>query len=115
MEIAAEDEGVVYKGKIDVLVIFEQVWVTVIESKQAAFSPEVGKPQLLAYTLTTSNNEQPTYGLITNGSSFRFFKLVKGEMPQYPLSKLFDIFNPGNELYSILRVLKQLAQLATSS
>ena len=56
--------------------------------EKAAFSPEVGKPQLLAYTLTTSNNEQPTYGLITNGSSFRFFKLVKGEMPQYPLSKL---------------------------
>jgi hypothetical protein len=56
--------------------------------EKAAFSPEVGKPQLLAYTLTTSNNEQPTCGLITNGSSFRFFKLVKGEMPQYPLSKL---------------------------
>ena len=112
--IAAEDEGVIVRGEIDVLALLEQVWLVVIESKKAAFSLDVGKPQLLAYMLSNPDREEPAYGLITNGSSFRFIKLVKGETTRYAVSKLFDIFNPGNELYSVLRVLKRLGQLAMS-
>ncbi|WP_390692051.1 hypothetical protein [Aetokthonos hydrillicola] len=48
VEISAEDENTKVKGQIDVLVLFEQLVVVVIESKQAAFSVEVGKPQLLS-------------------------------------------------------------------
>lgn len=110
VEITEEDQGVIVRGDIDVLVLSEQFWVLVIESKKAAFSLEVGKPQILAYMLSNPEPEKPAYGLITNGSSFRFLKLVKGEISQYALSKLFDIFNPGNELYSVLSVLKRLAQ-----
>ncbi|MEQ8997111.1 MAG: restriction endonuclease subunit R [Coleofasciculus sp. B1-GNL1-01] len=113
--IAAEDEGVIVRGEIDVLALLEQVWLVVIESKKAAFSLDVGKPQLLAYMLSNPDREEPAYGLITNGSSFRFIKLVKGETTRYAVSKLFDIFNPGNELYSVLRVLKRLGQLAMSN
>ncbi|EGJ29796.1 MULTISPECIES: hypothetical protein [Moorena] len=112
VEIAEEDRGVIVRGNIDVLVLWEQFLVVVIESKKVAFSLEVGKPQLLAYMLSNPYPEKPVYGLITNGSSFRFIKLVKGEITQYAVSKLFDIFNPGNELYSVLRVLKGLGQLA---
>ncbi|MEQ8468725.1 type I restriction endonuclease [Coleofasciculus sp. E1-EBD-02] len=112
--IAAEDEGVIVRGEIDVLALLEQVWLVVIESKKAAFSLDVGKPQLLAYMLSNPDREKPAYGLITNGSSFRFIKLVKGETTRYAVSKLFDIFNPGNELYSVLSVLKRLGQLAMS-
>ncbi|HBL10674.1 MAG TPA: restriction endonuclease subunit R [Cyanobacteria bacterium UBA11162] len=113
VEIAEEDEGVLVRGEIDVLALFEEFWIVVIESKKAAFSLEVGKPQLLAYMLSNPYPEKRTYGLITNGSSFRFVKLVKGEISQYAVSKLFDIFNPGNELYSVLSVLKRLGQLAS--
>ena len=27
-----------------------------------------------------------------------------------PLSRIFDLFNPGNDLYQVLRILKRLAQ-----
>lgn len=115
VEVTADDEGVTVKGQIDVLILFEQLVVIVIESKQAAFSVEVGKAQLLAYMLALSNTDKPIYGLITNGGSFIFVKLVKQEIPSYALSRLFYIFNPGNELYTVLRVLKRLGKLATKT
>ncbi|MEA5503742.1 restriction endonuclease subunit R [Halotia wernerae UHCC 0503] len=115
VEVTAEDEGVTVKGQIDVLILFEQLIVVAIESKQAAFSVEVGKAQLLAYMLAISNTDKPIYGLITNGGSFIFVKLVKQETPLYALSRLFYIFNPGNELYTVLRVLKRLGKLATNA
>ncbi len=110
IKISLEDEGIILKGQIDVLTICQQFWVMVIESKQAAFSLEIGRPQLLTYMLANPHPEQPTYGLILNGSNFRFFKLLKGEKSQYAVSRIFDLFNPGNDLYQVLRVLKRLAQ-----
>jgi hypothetical protein len=112
IEISLEDEGFTIKGQIDVLAVCNQFWVVVIESKQAAFSLEVGRPQLLTYMLANPHPERPTYGLILNGSNFRFLKLVKGERCQYAVSRIFDLFNPGNDLYHVLCVLKRLAQLA---
>jgi len=115
IEISAEEEGVIFRGQLDVLVLFEQLWVLVIESKQAAFSLEAGRIQLLAYMLATPNQEEPTYGLLTNGANFLFIKLIKGETPQYALSRMFYIFNPGNDLYNVLSVLKRLGQLAINN
>ncbi|MEP0885272.1 restriction endonuclease subunit R [Trichocoleus sp. ST-U3] len=115
VEISAEDDGLIVRGEMDVLTLLEQVWVLVIESKKAAFSIEVGRPQILAYMMANPTLEKPIYGLITNGASFIFLKLVKQPTPQYAFSRLFYIFNPGNDLYNVLRVLKRLGQLATSS
>ncbi|NEO97048.1 MAG: restriction endonuclease subunit R [Moorea sp. SIO3G5] len=113
IEISLEDEGVIIRGQIDVLAVYDQFWVVVIESKQAAFSLEVGRAQLLTYMLANPHPHRPTYGLILNGSSFRFLKLVKGEKSHYAVSRLFDLFNPDNDLYQVLGVLKHLAELAT--
>lgn len=112
IEISLEDEGIIIKGKIDVLAVCEQIWVVAIESKQAAFSLEAGRSQLLTYMLANSNSHQATYGLILNGNSFRFLKLVKGETLQYAVSRIFDIFSPGNDLFYVLSILKRLAHLA---
>lgn len=114
-QILLEDEGIIIKGQIDVLAVCDQFWVVVIESKQAAFSLEVGRAQLLTYMLANPHPDRPTYGLILNGSNFRFLKLLKGERYQYAVSRIFDIFNPGNDLYHVLRVLKRLAQLEVSN
>ena len=107
INLAAEDEGVIVKGRIDVLVLQEQLWLLVIESKKAEFSLEAARAQALAYMLAPKR-DQPSFGLITNGSSFVFVKLVKRQMPQYALSRLFSILSPGNELYSVLSILKRL-------
>jgi hypothetical protein len=115
VEIATEDEGVIIKGKIDTLVLQEQLWVMVIESKQAEFSIEAGLAQILAYMLRTPNPSQPSFGLITTGGSFIFLKLVKGSTLQYALSDPFEMRRRGNDLYSVLRILKRLCQLANSN
>ena len=111
INIISEDEGVIVKGKIDTLVLKDQLWVMVIESKKAAFSIEEGLAQILAYMLGNPNLEQPSFGMIATGGSFAFIKLVKGEIPQYAVSKGFLTRNPGNELYDVLKILKRLCQL----
>jgi hypothetical protein len=112
VEISEEDEGVIIKGQIDVFVLREQLWLMVIESKKAAFSIEEGLAQILAYMLATPHPEKPSFGMITTGGSFIFIKLVKGETPQYATSRIFELRNPGNDLYSVLSVLKQLGRLS---
>lgn len=116
VEISAEDEdqGVIVKGNLDTLVLKDQLWVMVIESKQARFSIEAGLAQLLAYMLGNPSLEKPCFGMITTGGSFIFVKLVKGETTQYATSDLFGIGNRHNSLYDVLRILKHLIQLAIS-
>ena len=113
IEIAEEDEGVIIRGQMDVLVVREQLWFMVIEAKKAAFSIEVGLFQILAYMLATPHPQKPVFGMICTGSSFIFIKLVLGEISQYATSKIFELRNPGNDLYSALSVFKQLAQISS--
>ena len=114
VEISEEDEGVIIKGSIDTLVLKEQLWLMVIESKRVSFSIEAGLAQILAYMLANPNPDKPSYGMIATGGSFIFVKLVNGESPRYGTSNIFDIRNLGNELYDVLRILKRLTQLAIS-
>lgn len=115
IDIAQEDEGVIIKGRIDTLVLKDQFWVMVIESKQASYSIEAGLAQILAYMLGNPNPDKPSYGMIATGGSFVFIKLVKNETPQYATSKVFITRNPGNELYDVLRILKRISQIVISS
>jgi len=108
IQISSKDEGMIIEGRIDVLTLKEQLWVIVIESKQASFSITSGLAQLLAYMLASPNSEVPTYGMITTGADFIFIKLVS---LKYGLSRAFDLYNPGNDLYEVLAILKRLAQL----
>lgn len=115
VDIAVRDEETLVKGRIDTLVLKDQFWVMVIESKRASFSIEAGLSQILAYMLANPYPEKPSFGMITTGGSFIFIKLVKAETPQYATSDTFDIRNRGNELYSVLGILKKLSQLVISN
>ena len=112
VEIVSEDEGTIIKGKIDVLVLQEQLWILVIEAKKAQFSLEPGIPQALAYMLDNPHPEKPIFGLVTNGSNFIFIKLIKQERSLYALSDEFTL-RRANDLYIVLRILKQLGQLVS--
>jgi hypothetical protein len=109
--IQEEDEGRIIEGRIDILIMKANLWVTVIESKQLSFSTDEALAQLLTYMLADPNPETPTFGMISTGANFSFVKLVRGETPQYALSPEFVIRNPGNELYRVLQILKRLSQL----
>jgi hypothetical protein len=114
VELVTVDEGILVRGSIDVLLLIESFWVVAIEAKRTQYSVEAGLPQLLFYMLNDPSPEQVTFGLLTNGSSFRFIKVTKQGTPQYAVSKLFDIANPGNELYEVFRILKRLADIISS-
>jgi hypothetical protein len=114
VKISTEDEGTIVTGSLDVLVLKDTIWVMVIESKQVEFSIEAGLAQILSYMLANPNTEQPTFGMITTGGSFIFLKLVKTDSPQYALSRLFSLLNPGNDLYTVLSIFKRLAQAVMS-
>ncbi|MEG3901773.1 type I restriction endonuclease [Microcoleus sp. B4-C5] len=115
VELVTVDEGILVRGSIDVLLLIESFWVVAIEAKRAQYSVEAGLPQLLFYMLNDPSPEPVTFGLLTNGSSFRFIKVTKGDIPEYAVSKLFDIGSPGNELYEVFRILKRLAGIISSN
>ncbi|MFP5273065.1 restriction endonuclease subunit R [Coleofasciculus sp.] len=110
-----EERGILVKGNLDTLVLKDKLWVMVIESKQAHFSVEAGLAQILAYMLANPNSEQPSFGMITNGGSFLFLKLVKAATPMYAMSDLFGIGNRQNGLGDVLRILKKLIHLSISA
>ncbi|MEM9446761.1 MAG: hypothetical protein AAGA18_15575 [Verrucomicrobiota bacterium] len=59
VEITAEENATIYRGRIDILVIKDQFWLAVIESKHSKFSLINAIPQALAYMLGCPNPEKP--------------------------------------------------------
>ena len=110
IDISAEDESVIVKGNIDVLVIQKRLWVLVIESKSTKFDVMTALPQALTYMLDTPNVEKPTFGLLVNGREFVFVKLVHQEKPKYARSYALSI-ERDTELQQVLNVLKRIGQL----
>ena len=109
LEIAIKNDDELIRGRVDILVLNEQIWVATIEAKGPQFSWHIGLPQALTYMV---NGTQPTnirFGLITNGADLVFTKLRK-DTGQYGVSKTFSIFNPGNDLHIVVAVLKALGQ-----
>ncbi len=115
MRISNPDEDITIEGRIDILMVEEQFWVLVIESKRAELSIKVGLAQILAYMLANPAHQHPCFGLITNGGSSLFLKLVFNEIPTYGISRVFDVLNPGNDLYHVLRILKHFRQRALAA
>ncbi len=72
VDVEMEDEGVVIRGRIDVLVLKNRLWLLVIEPKRSDFAVTRAIPQALAYMLGNRETAQPTFGMITNEISFCF-------------------------------------------
>jgi hypothetical protein len=110
VEISLEDEGETIKGYIDILVLKENFWVLVIESKRTQVDVVSALPQALFYMLYNSNLNRETFGLITNGREFVFIKLNQDDSPKYARSDALSI-EREQEFYSILSILKNLGKL----
>ncbi|MEL6777819.1 MAG: type I restriction enzyme HsdR N-terminal domain-containing protein [Cyanobacteria bacterium J06597_16] len=107
--IQMQDAGVVIRGRIDVLVLRQRLWLLVIESKRSDFAVTRAIPQALSYMLGNPEETRPTFGMITNGNEFLFLKVSSRPTVEYGNSKLFSLLNPDNELYSVLQILKRLS------
>ena len=112
LAIELEERGEVLHGRIDTLIVQQQFWVLVIESKSTiAFA--IALPQAMTYMMATPQPERPVYGLITNGDEFMFIKILAQGLPQYDLSNVFSLLIPRrNQLHDIFQILKQIRQIA---
>ena len=108
VNLEAQDGATIVRGRIDILVLKEQLWVLVIESKRAEFSAKVGIPQALSYMLATPHRDLPLYGLVTNGTDFIFLKLLFQKVPHYARSRQF-VLGQDHDLERVLQILKRLA------
>jgi hypothetical protein len=112
-QISFRDENKTYRGRIDMLVLLDQMWVLVIESKRQALSLSVGIPQVLTYMVSNLKNEprtNPLYGMVSNGSNFVFLKMVLLDgAPVYAMSDELLLARDSDRI-QILQILKQLGR-----
>jgi hypothetical protein len=102
------DQDEVLRGRIDGLVLLDRLWVVLIEAKKTIFDLELALPQTLAYMAAMPDRDRPMFGMITNGSSYLFVKLL-GQ--SYAVSDLFGTRSQyRNNLYEVLQILKVLGQ-----
>lgn len=106
---ALGDKDEILRGRIDGLVLLEQLWIVVVESKKTTFDLEMALPQTLAYMAASPNPDRSLYRMVANGSSYLFVKVL-GD--QYGVSDLFSTrARSHNNLYQVLRILRRLGQL----
>ena len=108
VQLTLPDTEEVLQGRLDVLVLLDQVWV-VVEAKKTALSVWSALPQTLAYLQGTPTPQRPTYGLMTNGDEFVFVKCTQASTTSpkvYALSRPFAIFVAPQELATVLQILK---------
>jgi hypothetical protein len=111
VELEIEEEEEILRGRIDTLIIAQQLWVLIIESKSTIAFP-VAVPQIMTYMMANPNPQIPVYGLIGNGDEFMFIKMLTQGVPQYDFSNIFSLLLPRrNQLEDILQILKQIAKI----
>ena len=111
VELEIEEEEEILRGRIDTLIIAQQLWVLIIESKSTIAFP-VALPQIMTYMMANPNPQIPVYGLIGNGDEFMFIKMLTKGVPQYDFSNIFSLLLPRrNQLEDILQILKQIAKI----
>lgn len=104
----SDTEDRVYQGRIDSLVVQENLWIILVEAKRTSFSIDVALPQALAYMAANPASHRPTFGLVSNGAYSMFLKL---DRQQYGFSDDFSLNRQHNELYNILQILNHLKTL----
>jgi hypothetical protein len=113
IDLVLDDGEEILRGRIDVLVLQDQFWVIVLESKKTTLSVLSALPQALAYLMANPNPSLPVFGVVTNGDDILFVKVAKTDTPQYDVSRIFAPFTNAKELYQVLQILKRFGQAVT--
>jgi hypothetical protein len=113
VEIVLADGEETLRGRIDILILQEQLWVMVLESKKTMISTRSALPQALAYMM--AKPQQLRFGMLTNGDDVLFIKLIAQPTPQYDLSRAFSIYSIASELELAFQVLKRLGETISSN
>jgi hypothetical protein len=105
----SETESELLRGRLNFLVVSNQLWIVVLESKGTELNLDIAIPQTLAYMMANPQSEYPTFAMITNGGEFFFIKVIKQGTPQYDISRIFSHLSLNNEFYEVLRILKKIS------
>jgi hypothetical protein len=127
VQVELQELGEVWQGRMDALVVQNhggqnQFWIVVVESKSSAFGIDQAIPQALGYMFASPRPDLPTYGLVTNGSSYAFIKLTQRstpeggsvqspqsvQAPQYSVSDIMLLLPGRRCLYTVLSILKRI-------
>ncbi|MDJ1177541.1 type I restriction endonuclease subunit R [Roseofilum sp. BLCC_M91] len=111
IDLSVEDRDLIIRGRIDVLVIKQSLWILIVEAKSTKIDIMEAVPQALSYMLKNGKQNQPIFGFLLNGREFVFVKLQSSNPPIYSRSYALSIERP-HELEQVLSVLKTIGQLA---
>ncbi|MFG6099365.1 type I restriction endonuclease subunit R [Leptothoe sp. ISB3NOV94-8A] len=104
VSIEIENGDTLLKGLIDVLVVRDDFWIVLLETKRYGFSVMQALPQTLAY-LASANTPQ-AFGLITTGEDFLFIK-ADLQTREYDVSDKFTLSTRhSNQLQTVTKILK---------
>ena len=103
----------ILRGRIDFLVLQDQFWQAVIESKETTFDIEMGIPQILSYMMAAPIQQNIMFGMVTNGNHFVFIKLKRDRSPEYDFSDTFSMLPQTNRLFDVLQILRRIGAIVS--
>ncbi|MEO6863119.1 MAG: restriction endonuclease subunit R [Microcoleus sp.] len=116
--IEVEDGDTLIKGRLDILAVngpdaeigAAQFWILVVEAKNIAIAPLTGLPQLLTYAFKSLQVRSSVWGLTTNGESYRFVRLTRGNPCTYQILPELNLIDKGRSI-ELAQVLKAICKL----
>ncbi|WP_333408825.1 restriction endonuclease subunit R [Microcoleus sp. T2B6] len=116
--IEVEDGDTLIKGRLDILAVNQpdaelaaaQFWILVVEAKNSAIAPLTGLPQLLTYTYKSLQQQSSVWGLTTNGESYRFVRVTRGNPCTYQILPELNLIDQERSLL-LAQVLKAICKL----
>ncbi|MBW4691614.1 MAG: restriction endonuclease subunit R [Lyngbya sp. HA4199-MV5] len=112
-----EDEDTFITGRLDILAVSQEqqtanrtnLWILVVESKNSDASESAGIAQLLTYAFSSLEQQETVWGLVTNGSTYQFFYISRGEPNTYQIMPLLS-FLEDDRATQLLQVLTAIVQ-----
>lgn len=108
VRITVADSEETLQGRIDLLILYDRLWVIVLESKKTMLSVWCAVPQALSYAMANPKKDRPIFAMLTNGDDILFLKI---QDKQYAFSRIFSPFSSKIDLENSLQVLCQINQV----
>ncbi len=115
-EISIVDEETTITGRLDLLAARRAtttpLWILVVESKNSQVDALNGLPQLLTYTSRALSHQRSVWGLVTNGISYYFTRLMTNELRSQQTYQLLPELNllDIDRALILLQVLKAIRE-----
>lgn len=115
VEIAVDDGEEILRGRVDILILQQQLWVLALKAKKTAISLRSALPQAIAYMMANLTPERPLFGVLTNVDELLFIKLVAKPNAEYGLSRAFSLYTLPSELAIAAPVFTHIGQQIINS